>query len=95
MREIAKWIKIITIVFLLGSFKTAFPQNAEVRDLICEYLTNPIGIDVLQPRLSWKIVTDKENMMQSAYQIRVADSPSNLNRKSKLLWETGKIDSDQ
>jgi alpha-L-rhamnosidase len=95
MKKITQWVKIIITLFLLSNFNIAFTQNTEVRELICEYLTNPIGIDVLQPRLSWKIVSDKKTLMQSAYQIRVADSPSNLNRKSKLLWETGKIDSDQ
>jgi alpha-L-rhamnosidase len=29
---------------------------AEVQNLRCEYLENPLGIDVAKPRLSWKIV---------------------------------------
>jgi alpha-L-rhamnosidase len=30
-------------------------QNLSLYDLRCEYLKNPIGIDIRKPRLSWKI----------------------------------------
>ncbi len=67
----------------------------EVAELVCEYLTNPIGIDVVKPRFSWKIKSDETDMMQSAYEIRVAKSPANLNKKSTLIWSSGKVGSDQ
>ena len=28
-------------------------------DLRCEYLVNPVGVDVLEPRLSWKNESDQ------------------------------------
>ena len=41
------------VVLLLGAVATA---GIEVTDLRCEYLVNPRGIDVVKPRLSWRIV---------------------------------------
>ena len=59
-----------------------------------EYLTNPIGVDVLQPRLSWRIATLRRNTMQAAYQIQVATSDASLARGTNLLWDSGKVSSD-
>jgi alpha-L-rhamnosidase len=35
----------------------AFLRAAEVTNLRCEYLEDPLGIDVAKPRLSWKLET--------------------------------------
>lgn len=43
-----------------------------VKNLKCEYLENPIGIDVINPRLSWQIISDKRNVKQEQFQIQVA-----------------------
>ena len=59
-----------------------------VQDLRCEYQDNPLGIDVVQPRLSWKLASEQRGVAQSAYQIRVTDT-------SDVLWETGKVLSHQ
>jgi len=59
-----------------------------VQDLQCEYQDNPLGIDVVQPRLSWKLASEQRGVAQSAYQIRVTDT-------SDVLWETGKVLSHQ
>jgi alpha-L-rhamnosidase len=58
-------------------------------NLRCEYKTNPVGIDVLQPRLSWELVNSQRATLQTAYQIRVADSQSAL-AKNQLVWDSGK-----
>ena len=34
-----------------------FKADVEPADLRCEYLGNPLGIDTLRPRLSWKLET--------------------------------------
>ncbi len=89
------WVKFVTIVFLFSGYNVTAAIQTDVQDLICEYRTNPVGIDVQQPRLSWKIVSDKDNLMQTAYEIRLAESPSGLSKKSRQIWSTGKVDSDQ
>jgi alpha-L-rhamnosidase len=79
---------------IMGLNCSAFARNS-VSDLRCEYKINPIGVDVSQPRLSWKIVSDEMNVKQSVYEIKVATSEQALKENKNLLWETGKIQSDQ
>ena len=59
-----------------------------------EYLTNPIGIDVVQPRLSWQIASTRRNTMQAAYELQVGASEASLTRGANLLWDSGKVGSD-
>jgi len=33
--------------------------------LRCEYLTDPLGVDVLQPGLSWRIASDRRGVRQT------------------------------
>jgi len=64
-------------------------------ELRCEYLVNPLGIDVLEPRLSWILRSAQRGQRQSAYQIQVATSPEKLTGGPCDLWDTGNVDSDQ
>jgi alpha-L-rhamnosidase len=63
-------------------------------DLRCEYLTNPVGIDVRQPRFSWVLEDSDRGELQSAYQILVATSPQRLARQQGDQWDSGKVASD-
>ncbi len=63
--------------------------------LKCEYKSNPLGIDVAQPRLSWQIVSSERSWLQSAYQIRVALSPVTFTQNRKPLWDSGKVASPE
>lgn len=64
----------------------------------CEYLVNPLGMDVQNPRLSWRLEPINEdvfNQVQSAYQILAATSLEKLNEDAADLWNSGKVESDQ
>src|ERR1700688_1915996 len=82
----------IATVLSLGCLAVAATPLSLV-NLRCEYKTNPVGIDVLQPRLSWELVNSQRATLQTAYQIRVADSQSAL-AKNQLVWDSGKQSSD-
>jgi alpha-L-rhamnosidase len=86
-------MRLIKLLSLLLFTQTVFAQKLSVTDLSCEHKTNPIGIDVVLPRLSWKINGSGRNIMQSAYSIRVA-TDKNFSSKA-IVWQTGKIDSDE
>jgi alpha-L-rhamnosidase len=79
-------------VFFTGICRAADPV---VYDLTCEYKTNPIVIGSTNPRLSWKIKSSERGVLQSAYQIRAAESPQNLKAAENLVWDTDKVKSDQ
>ena len=63
--------------------------------LRCEYLTNPLGIDVVHPRLSWTIEAEGRGQKQTAYRVLVASSAKLLKKNKGDLWDTGKVASDQ
>jgi alpha-L-rhamnosidase len=69
-----------------------------VEDLTCEYLVNPLSMDVIQPRLAWKIKAGKDahsNQLQTAYHILVASTPEKLAADEGDLWDSGKTKSNQ
>jgi alpha-L-rhamnosidase len=63
-------------------------------NLRCEYLKNPLGIDVRQPRFTWVLAHTERGQKQSAYQVLVASSPELLNQDKGDLWDSGKTASD-
>ena len=64
-----------------------------VKELRCEYRINPLGIDIVKPRLSWIMESNQRGQVQSAYQILVADSEEKLRRNKGELWDSGKVES--
>src|SRR4030095_6392715 len=83
----------LTIVFQL-SLLLVFSQP-QVKNLLCENLVNPIGLDITQPRFSWQLISDERNMMQTAYESRFANALSGLARGGGDFWSSGKVNSDQ
>ena len=63
--------------------------------LRCEYMVNPLGIDVASPRLFWTVQSDERGQSQSAYEIVVASSAKNLATNNGDLWDSGKVASDE
>ncbi|HEV8282853.1 MAG TPA: family 78 glycoside hydrolase catalytic domain [Chitinophagaceae bacterium] len=87
---IRKWVQLLICLQLcLISF-----GQVKVMNLLCENLSNPIGIDVLQPRFSWQLTSDKRNLLQTAYEIRAGRDALSLSKNKDLIWNTGKINSD-
>jgi len=71
------------------------PAAVTTKNLRCEYLINPLGIDATSPRLSWNITSPRRGEMQSAYQVLVASSKELLNQDQGDLWDSGKVSSDE
>lgn len=66
-----------------------------ISNLQCEYLNDPLGLDVQQPRFSWKILSGQRGIAQSAYQIVVSESIDELKKENGDYWDSGKILSSQ
>lgn len=82
---------LLLFVFL---FESLFSQKEiSLYDLTCEHKNNPLGIDVPQPRLSWKMKSAGYNIMQTAYSIRV--STDSKFTSSNIVWSTGRVNSDE
>lgn len=80
---------------LVLSAATTVHAQITTQHLRCEMLSNPAGIDVTQPRLSWQITGKPRNIQQVAYQVLVASSPEKLARKEGDIWNSGKVSSNQ
>jgi len=67
-------------------------------ELRCEYLKEPLGLDVATPRLSWQLqATDAgaRGQRQVAYQILVASGEDMLRQDKADLWDSGTVSSDE
>jgi alpha-L-rhamnosidase len=83
-------LSLLLIFLSVGAFSQ---KDLSVYDLTCENKKNPIGVDVLKPRLTWKISSAGFNVMQTAYSLRIG-TDQKLSA-SKTIWQTGKINSDE
>lgn len=66
-----------------------------VHGLRCEYLSNPLGIDVLKPRLSWVLNPASGVRGQDAYRVLAASSPALLDKDQGDLWDSGRVASGE
>jgi len=89
----------LILTFFAGSMLVCPGMNAAgsigVRDLTCEYFTNPMGIGTTVPRLSWVLASAVQDQEQTAYQVLVASSMKSLTEKKADFWNSGKVESDQ
>ncbi len=75
----AMFWKISAVSLLLHSIAaTTCGLDVTVEALRCEYLINPLGIDAARPHLGWILASHERGQKQTAYQILVASSGSNL-----------------
>ncbi|MBQ7189606.1 MAG: family 78 glycoside hydrolase catalytic domain [Kiritimatiellae bacterium] len=64
--------------------------------LTCEYRTDPVGMDVSHPRLSWLLPGHGSNgVRQTAYRVRVASSREKLLAGDADMWDSGRVTSEQ
>jgi hypothetical protein len=86
---------VVSLSLVLASCVASGQAPSPAEGLRCEYLVNPLGIDVERPRLSWALASGSREHGQRAYQILVASSPENLQRDNCDLWISGKVGSSQ
>lgn len=92
MLRMKKFIPLILFVFLAGfSLKGSSEQPSgpfPPAELRCEYLVNPMGIDVRQPRFFWVLEHSERAEKQSAFQVIVSTEPS---AEKGDMWDSGKV----
>lgn len=94
-------LKEIKMIFLFLLFSQAFILKAQTKEspvhLKCNFWKAPLGIDILNPDLTWSIEmpNNRRDTKQTAYQILVASSPDLLQKNEGDLWNSGKVISDK
>lgn len=81
----------VGLMFLPGSASARYA----VERLRVEYLENPVGLDVPEPRLSWIVTSDDRDQRQGAYEIVVASREEWLTSGRADLWASGRVASDE
>lgn len=82
------------IMFMVGCRLDRYKTNKDIiypYDLRCEYLKNPLGIDLPNPKLFWKLQSNQRAQRQRAYQIIVSSTLKKLNANEGDLWDTKKM----
>jgi alpha-L-rhamnosidase len=85
----------LTVILLFSIVITGKSQQlVSVRNLRCEYIHNPLGIDIPHPRLSWELSSEARNKKQKAYQILVSTDSIALISGRADVWDSRKTNSD-
>lgn len=95
LTSMKKSILISLLALLMMGCQVSGGSSLKVEETTVEMRKNPEGVAVSAPRFSWQLVTDKQDVMQTAYQIEVADSDKGLQAGSGLVWNSGRVESGQ
>jgi alpha-L-rhamnosidase len=93
-------MKFFPAILSLAASAAMLPAGV-VKDLRCEDLVSPLGVDRAQPKLSWRMEDRRANgepvndQRQTAYRILVASTPKQLAANEGDLWDSNKVVSDQ
>lgn len=83
----------LSLLVLLGfgaDLLAADKVNLAVTDLRCEFASDPLGVDVSHPRLSWSLESDTRGVRQTAWRILAASQRNLLSDGKADLWDSGK-----
>ncbi len=97
-----RWIigsRVAVLVGLVAACSTLSRRGPETgiaaHSLRCEYLVDPLGVDVPEPRLSWLVDSSERSQVQTAYRVLMASDAQILAKDSGDLWDSGMVfDSD-
>ncbi len=81
---------LLSLLCLIVSIVNA---QVTVTGLLSENRVNPLGLDVVQPRLTWQLSSTQRNVLQSAYEVVVGLSAAA--KGNDVVWSSGKVTSGQ
>jgi alpha-L-rhamnosidase len=96
------WMLPTTFLLVLAGVPTRFvhaggesaPADAPAA-LLCEAMTEPLGLGTTQPRLSWQLPSSRRGVLQTDYEIRVSRSLEKLAHDQADVWDSGKVESGE
>ena len=94
MSNLKKTIANSLIILLLVSCNNLDSEKVRIEKLKTERLTNPIGIDDINPNFQWILKSNLNDQIQTAYRIVVSSTPNKLNNDNGDLWDSERVDSD-
>ena len=95
MKVLHTVLAVLVMTNLYPGSRLSAADALELDHLRCEYLENPLGIDVARPRFNWKLKSPIRGQKQTAYRILAASSRDKLAKNIGDRWDTGQVKSDQ
>lgn len=84
-------VLLLGLVLVKSVFVAVSQERCVPVGMLCEYLSNPLGIDVLHPRLRWHLDDVRDKAMQKACRVLVSTDSLKLADKNYAdCWDTGK-----
>jgi len=89
--------KSITIFCLSVLFAGIIKASIKPTKLTCEYVINPIAVNIPRPRLSWVNIPEnsERGQLQTAWEIRAASTKEGLLSENPELWKSGEVISSE
>ena len=84
------FLKLVSFVLFFQCIIFSGFAQVKVESPLAENLSNPVGLGVSNPRFSWRLVSEKRNVTQKAYEVRVSSDAQG----SKIVWNSGRVESD-
>jgi alpha-L-rhamnosidase len=89
--------KLFIILFVLLPLTVTADKKlatVSITDLRTEHMVDPMSIDSPNPRLGWRIISTKNDVIQTSYHILVASTKEKLDQGIGDLWDTN-VNSNQ
>jgi len=83
----------IIIYLILFFAQSGVYSQVTVKNLKCEYLDNPVGLDETHPRFTWQMELYKPGNHQLAYELAVGTTEADVVSGKGNVWESGIVDS--
>jgi len=95
MKKRNSFLLLGVLLAISSIFSCTKKNELTVERLTCNYTEQPIGIDSQNPFFGWQIKSSGKNILQSAYRIVVAENPDDLQKTKGIVWDSGKVNSNQ
>ncbi|MGM0376282.1 MAG: glycoside hydrolase family 78 protein [Bacteroidota bacterium] len=85
-------LPVLTFLFFSCQKNT---REIHPKNLKCEYLVNPIGLDTHSPRFTWQLEDERQGASQTAYRIVVGTDSAEVAGGNGNIWNTARVKSDR
>lgn len=82
---------VLSLLLFLSVNISLAQSGISVENLRLEYMKDPLGIDIVNPRFSWELSSSAKNVRQKYYQILVSTEPADLLQNKGVEWDSRKV----
>jgi alpha-L-rhamnosidase len=92
---LGRFTVVLLSLHMLLNISCQSPGKNSIKEMLVEYLNDPLGVDTEKPRFSRKIVSQERGVKQVAYQIIVSKHKKDIKKRKGTVWDSGKITGDR